>query len=457
MAAINVRSLLAQTTCPHCWHEFAPQDVLFVASHEDLRGDPRLGPDEMLRFRPSRFNPMGHAFDARNLACQDMACPRCHLPIPEVLLTAEPFFVSILGTPGCGKSFYLAALTWELRHLLPSRFALSFTDADPAANRVLNAHESSLFLREGTGKPTPLASLILKTELGGNTFFSSVSFGTQQVLLPKPFLFSLRPGPGHPAGNSPDLCRVLCLYDNPGEHFDTGADKTNQQTTRHLARAQVLIYLFDPTQDPRFRQRFRDATQRELPPGAPSRQETVLREAADRVRRLTGLAAHARHDKPLFVVLTKYDVWKPLFPVPGDEPFVTTGQQTGLDRNLMLDRSAALRKLLVQTCPEVVMAAEDFSSQVIYWPASPLGRAPVIDPATRTACLAPGPITPVGVTAPLLFGLNIAMKNLVLVKRKPSHNTPAPESSRPSKTPMPKTPGSSSGRLRPGISEDTQS
>ena len=93
--------------------------------------------------------------------------------------------------------------------------------------------------------------------------------------MPKPFLFSLRPGPGHPAGQSPDLCRVLCLYDNPGEHFDTGADKTDQQTTRHLARSQVLIYLFDPTQDPRFRQKFREATQRELPPAAPSRQETV--------------------------------------------------------------------------------------------------------------------------------------------------------------------------------------
>ena len=160
-----------------------------------------------------------------------------------------------------------------------------------------------------------------------------------------------------------------------------------------------------------------------------------------------------------FVVLTKYDVWKPLFPMPGDEPFVTTGQQTGLDRPLMLERSAALRKILVQTCPEVVMAAEDFSSQVIYWPASPLGRAPVIDPATRAVCLAPGPIKPVGVTAPLLFGLNLAMKNLVLVKRKPAPaaNTPTPEPPRPSKTPMPKTPGSSSGRLRPGVSEDTQS
>ena len=96
------------------------------------------------------------------------------------------------------------------------------------------------------------------------------------------------------------------------------------------------------------------------------------------------------------------------------------------------------------------MAAEDFSAQVIYWPASPLGRAPVLDPATRTPCLAPGPIKPVGVTAPLLFGLNLAMKNLVLIKRKPARATPAT----PSKTPMPK---SSGGKLRPGLSGDTPS
>ena len=100
------------------------------------------------------------------------------------------------------------------------------------------------------------------------------------------------------------------------------------------------------------------------------------------------------------------------------------------------------------------MAAEDFSSQVIYWPASPLGRAPVIDPATRTPCLAPGPIKPVGVTAPLLFGLNLAMKNLVLVKRKPAAGrTPRPRRPR---RPCRKTPGAS-GRLSPGVSEDTQS
>ena len=64
----------------------------------------------------SDLSVIGHAIDARGLPCQDLACPRCHLIVPDVMLTAEPFFISILGTPGCGKSFYLAALTWELPH-----------------------------------------------------------------------------------------------------------------------------------------------------------------------------------------------------------------------------------------------------------------------------------------------------------------------------------------------------
>src|SRR5207249_1108646 len=121
------------------------------------------------------------------------ACPNCHLPMPEALLNAEPLFVSILGTPGCGKSFYLASLTWEMRQVLPGKFAVAVSDADPGANRVLNQYESSLFLRENLNEPVPLARLIQKTDLAGSNLYASVSFGTQRVLLPRPFMFTLRP------------------------------------------------------------------------------------------------------------------------------------------------------------------------------------------------------------------------------------------------------------------------
>ena len=35
--------MLKTIVCPHCWHEFAPADILWIAAHGDLRGDLVLG------------------------------------------------------------------------------------------------------------------------------------------------------------------------------------------------------------------------------------------------------------------------------------------------------------------------------------------------------------------------------------------------------------------------------
>src|SRR5262249_37553303 len=207
------------------------------SSHEDLRGDPRLGPDEMLRFRPSRFDDRGHALDLRDQPCRQLACPACHLPFPSALLEMPPLFVSILGAPGCGKSFCLAALPWEMRRLLP-RMGLSFADIDPATNAVLTGYENSLFLREENTALTPLGRLIAKTDIGNDArMYAFVSHGSQRVTYTRPFLFTLRPTRGEG--------RVLCLYDNAGEHFQPGQDSSRQPTTRHLACSHALMFLYD--------------------------------------------------------------------------------------------------------------------------------------------------------------------------------------------------------------------
>src|SRR4051812_44270105 len=122
--------LLPRITCPHCWHSFPSTDVLWVAFHADLKGDPQLGEEKQQRFLPTRFTPEGDALDARGHRCSALACPRCHLTIPRALLEMEPLFVSILGTPSCGKSYFLSSMIWELRRILPEQFALSFADAD---------------------------------------------------------------------------------------------------------------------------------------------------------------------------------------------------------------------------------------------------------------------------------------------------------------------------------------
>ena len=138
----------------------------------------------------------------------------------------------------------------------------------------------------------PLGNLIRKTELQGE-LYDTVAYGQQTVSYPRPFLFTMQPREGHSRGDSAKLARMLCLYDNAGEHFQPGQDTASSPVTRHLARSRAVMFLFDPTQDPRFRAACRGglgvgagAAQHA---GRLSRQETILNEAAARIRRHAGL------------------------------------------------------------------------------------------------------------------------------------------------------------------------
>ena len=126
-----VLPLRSRVTCPHCWKEFPPDRALWIAQHPDLVGDPRLGADQPQRFLPTRFNVQGAAIDARGFACHGLACPNCHLAVPRSMFETRPMFLSILGSPASGKSYFLAAMTWRLRSVLPKYFAVGFNDADP--------------------------------------------------------------------------------------------------------------------------------------------------------------------------------------------------------------------------------------------------------------------------------------------------------------------------------------
>jgi hypothetical protein len=133
-----------------------------------------------------------------------------------------------------------------------------------------------------------------------------------------------RPGDAAAPAGPPARGRVVCLYDNAGEHFRPGMDSAAAPGTQHLARSRLLMFLFDPTQNPRFRDRCRAfSTDPQLAGAARlTRQELILTEAAQRVRRYTGLPHDRRHDRPLVVVLTKSDVWAPLVGGQLREPIV---------------------------------------------------------------------------------------------------------------------------------------
>ena len=269
---------------------FSARTVLWIAQHPDLIGDSRLGDNQQQRFLPTRFTVDGAAIDPRGFACHGLACPRCHLAVPRTLFETEPLFLSILGAPACGKSYFLASMTWQMRKVLPKSFSLSFGDADPLSNHRLHEYEGLQFLNPDQDELVAIE----KTETQGD-LYDTVLFADQAVSYPRPFLFSVQPREGHP--NYQRFSRILCLYDNAGESFLPGEDTAIKPYTRHLVLSRALLFLFDPTQDPRFRNacagksddpQMQGRTQR-LAREKAVRQETILLEAAARIRRYAGL------------------------------------------------------------------------------------------------------------------------------------------------------------------------
>jgi len=413
-------TLLTKVICPHCWHEFVPEDSLWISEHPDLIGDPKLGVEFAERFLPSRFSIEGDAIDANGYRATRMACPNCHLEVARPLYQLPALFYSILGAPACGKSYFLASMTWKLRQTLPIRFAVAMNDADAYANARLHQYEEQQFLNPD---PDQLVSLA-KTETQGD-LYDQVKMGDHSVTLPRPFMFTMQPGPKHPNhARAKKISRVVCLYDNAGESFLPGADSVSSPVTRHLAHSACLFFCFDPTQDPRFRRACEGksddpqmaARATRLQREASVRQDTILLEAIQRVRRHAGLREDELHQRPLVIVVTKWDSWKGLLPdITNEPPFYEIPGQ--VVQSINLDRirlvSDAVGNLLQQLCPEIVAAAQGFARDLTFIPVSATGRGPEVDPATGSLGIRPRNIEPYWVEVPMLFALSQWARGLV--------------------------------------------
>jgi hypothetical protein len=413
-------TLLKQVTCPHCWHGFSPEDSLWISEHPDLVGDAKLGSDFAQRFLPTRFSVEGDAIDAAGYRATRMACPNCHLEVARAAYQIPSLFYSILGAPACGKSYFLASMTWRLRQLLPQYFQVTMNDADAQSNARLHQYEEQQFLNPD---PDQLVSLA-KTETQGD-LYDRVTMGDHSVTLPRPFLFTIQPTirhPNHPRSKA--VSRVVCLYDNAGESFLPGADTVSSPVTRHLALSACLFFCFDPTQDPRFRRacegRSDDpqmmARAVRLAREASVRQDTILLEAIQRVRRHAGLREDQLHQRPMVIVVTKWDSWKNLLPDLSNEApyFDIAGQPI---RTLNMDRiryvSNRVESLLQSYCPEIVASAQGFVEDLTFIPVSATGRGPERDPKTGSLGIRPRDIEPYWVEVPLLFALSQWARGLI--------------------------------------------
>lgn len=193
-------------------------------------------------------------------------------------------------------------MTWRLREILPAEFLLSLNDAYPEFNRYITSYEEKLFLNP---RPDELVA-IEKTQADLQGLSDEVALRGERVRLPRPFLFTLGYEASHPKRQEAGQKRpwTVVLYDNAGEQFLPGADSVHDPGTLHVAHAKAILFLFDPTKDPRFRARMRtDDPQTRLP--TTERQVTLLAELRDRIARFRTVGPVGKHEAPLLVVVTK--------------------------------------------------------------------------------------------------------------------------------------------------------
>lgn len=423
MSATDSASTIAKVICPQCFEQFVPEDVLWISEHQDLFGKDDRVPEEQLRFLPSRFTASGQAVDPRGFPCHRLACVNCHLEVPRPMLELSPFFLSILGAPGCGKSYYLAAMASQLRRTLPLLFHTSFNDADATMNARLRKTETGLFANNRPDQVRMLHELIEKTQEEGDGY-ASVNFGTQSVQYRLPFIFTMRMEANHPNPAVRGFGRSICLYDNAGESFLPGSDRTAAPVTRHLAQSRILFFVYDPMQDSRFRALDPAMERGTIDKSHLGSQDSVFQEAARRIRMFAGLSTAQKYKRRVIVVVTKSDRWLHLLDrdlltmTPVVDKMVTDDEGTAfrqncVDVNMVRRVSGKLRDLLIRTTPEIVSAVEGFSERVDYIPVSATGMKTQVDDETSLQSMRPGDAKPLWAEVPFLYALAASSMGLL--------------------------------------------
>jgi hypothetical protein len=351
--------------CPVCWLEFDAGDIMHIAVHDSLRGDPVLGEDAPQRFLATRFNDLGQALDAFGLPCTEIACPHCRRAIPPSVLEGPQHILSIVGDQSAGKSYYLTVLIKTLPATLFNHYDVVFQDADPTGNAPLNEMKKTLFSAR-----TPDEARLAKTQLEGAMYERLPRFG-RIVALPKPFIYTME-SRQRPEGR----CSVI-FYDNAGEHFQPGRDSADSPGAQHVASSSGIFFLFDPFNQPDFRDRLKTSDP-QLENPIVDQQEVILAEMKARIRKLRRLPATERIDQPFAVLVGKSDAWLHLL---GREPLANPLANRVLDVAAVESNSERIRKLLLEICPTVVANAETISNNIRYFPVSSFGHPPVRIPS----------------------------------------------------------------------------
>lgn len=431
--------LVDAVCCPQCLKMASPVDLLWIAGHEKLSYDARLGAEQQLRFRASSFTVEGIALDPLGAMSRGVACPQCHFALPREVCEKPLHIFSIVGAQDSGKSYFLAAALHELKNRLSSRFGTAAILTGNEDNERIKVYQADLFSQDSTDRrrTAPKGWAVLpKTKQVGDSY-NQIIQGGEIHSFPKPSLLDIKPE--NPERDGPGA--VLCFYDNAGEDFGREWDDHHRHVTAHVQNSKVRFFVFDPLQESSFRQACLAAgcmSDDEEPKSVPMHlgfdsrfadpqvvlgssthdQGEEFRAVVQRMKILTGLGQSEKDPRLLCYVLTKYDTWSrlpkwqellraadPAGQGEVHDPWLETAHGWRLDLDYIRRVSEATKGLMEKMFPNALRAAMASFERVLFFPVSATGRGAQIIPEDGRRAFRQ-PLAPRWVDVPLLVAMN---------------------------------------------------
>ncbi|EMI24612.1 hypothetical protein [Rhodopirellula europaea] len=376
--------------CPHCWSGFYGDKAMYISQHEDLYGDPVLGdvPMRVPAGEAVRSRAGNKVVDSKGWEMFERACPHCRLQVPLEMLSQRPKFISIVGAPGSGKTYFLTVMLHQLRKTLARQFKYTLDLCDTHDKQLLVANEKKLFAPLDPTQPVFLE----KTQEQGGDLYNNVMLDGVSVQLPKPFMLTMRSTNQGGAMPVQGRQQTIVLYDNAGESFQFDKDTGQNRTTRHLGQSDAMMFAYDPLLEPEMRMRLaRCSDDPQISTNARSaRQIDFLTTAVQQMRRHGKTPQNQRLNASLAVCVQKFDVWRsltdhckddrgePVIDATSIEYFIEHGV-AALDISEINIVSQIIRSILMDVSPDFVSMAEANFRRVRYFPVSALGQSPELD------------------------------------------------------------------------------
>ena len=216
-------------------------------------------------------------------------------------------------------------------------------------------------------------------------------------MLPTPSYFRLD-------GGQSDACeKSFVVYDCAGEHFLPGADVHSSLVTLHTLSADSILFLFDPSADPRMRPLLDRGN------GTASNyaqmQDVLLAELAAKSKKYMGNRGGRKLKQPLLFAISKADMLRNELPMDVDVYRINEAGNLSLDVAAFREVSDKTEAFLDKYVPEVSATARDISNDIWFLPVSALGHNPMREGVR------PCDIKPIWTELPVVFTL--AQKGII--------------------------------------------